>query len=170
MSSFSVGYTFSYDKCCKKKVRQFSILLPSTFPFCVSESRIQFVHTDATQSCFETDVQLFFCFLFWQRATAVTVGWFKGHTCNNHSMHYTESPKLCDFYSTYVSCTCPAGCTPLLYCKDVHKYDSSVQFIEETLLVLWTTGLKVLQMCQGICWPYKMTLAIVLYNTVAQEI
>jgi len=86
-------------------------------------------------------------------------------------MHYTKSPKLCNFYSIYVIGTCPAGCMPLLYCKDIHKYDSSVQFIAETLPLLWTTGLKVLQMCQGICWPYKMALAIVyLHNTVTQEI
>jgi len=155
----------------KKQCDSFIIILPSTFPLCVTESRIQFIHTVTTHSYFETGVQLFFHFLFWHRATAVTVGWFKGHTCNNHSMHYTKSPKLCNFYSIYVIGTCPAGCMPLLYCKDIHKYDSSVQFIAETLPLLWTTGLKVLQMCQGICWPYKMALAIVyLHNTVTQEI
>jgi hypothetical protein len=64
-----------------------------------------------------------------------------------------------------------AGCAPLLYCKEVHKYASSVQFIAETLPLLCKTGLKVLQMCQGICWPYKMALAIVYFHTtVAQEI
>jgi len=127
----------------KEQCDSFLILLPSTFPFCVTESRIQFMHTVTTQSCFEIGVQLFIHFLFWQRATAIIVGWFKGHTCNNHSMHYTKSLKLCNFYSicVYVICTCPAGYTPLLYYKDIHKHDSSVQCIAETLPLLWTTGL-----------------------------
>jgi len=124
----------------KKQCDSFIILLPSTFPFCVTESRIHFMYTVTTQSCFETGVQLFLHFLFWQRATAVTVGLFKGHTCNNHSMHCTKSPKLCNFYSIYVICACPAGCTPLLCCKDIHKYDSYLQFIAETVSLLWTTG------------------------------
>jgi len=91
---------------------------------------------------------------FWQKATDIVMGWSKGHMCNNHSMHYTESPKLCNFCSIHVICACPAGCTPLLYHKYVHKYDPSGQYIAETLPLSWTTGLKVLQMCQGICWPY----------------
>jgi hypothetical protein len=126
----------------KKQCDNFLILLASTFPFCVTESRIQFMNTVTTQSCFQIGVQLFIHFLFWQRATAVIMGWFKDHTCNNHSMHYTKSLKLCNFYSirVYVICTSPAGCTPLLYCKD-HKYDSSVQFIAETLVVdNWIRG------------------------------
>lgn len=143
MPYLSVGYTFSYDKYCKKTVRQFSYSSSFNISILCDKSTGYSLCTQSLQN----HVLKLISSCFWQKATAIIVGWSKGHMCNNHSMHYTESLKLCNFYSIRVICACPAGCTPLLYCKDVHKYDPSGQFIAETLPLSWTTGLKVLQMC-----------------------